>query len=230
MRQIRWGIGKLVVRRPTEIPVEDCKDRTTRSLCRLKHKVRIAYTRDELDNTILQQLSEKMSPEQFNVNDLAKMKSALAWLTTLQLNSENFDLNKRKFTIRPALGTAGHWNTSHLSLLAGRDLTLIMQCLIWRADLSIGGMTTCETCSHPFSWAYAMVLRSDLDRRCFNQQCQLLWWSSFGSCQCADQWICNNFYRCFYTVIIFLYNVFNKVVTLKDLNLIVKLTVSMWRR
>ena len=97
MRQIRWGIGKLVVRRPTEIPVEDCKDRTTRSLCRLKHKVRIAYTRDELDNTILQQLSEKMSPEQFRVNDLAKMKSALAWLTTLQLNSENFDLNKRKF-------------------------------------------------------------------------------------------------------------------------------------
>ena len=56
---------------------------------------RIANTRGELNNTIVQQLSEKMSPEQLRANDLAKMKDALNWLTTLPLKSENFDLNKR---------------------------------------------------------------------------------------------------------------------------------------
>ena len=58
---------------------------------------RIANTRDELNNTILQQLSGKMSPGQLRANDKAKMKGALSWLTTLPLNSDNFDLNKREF-------------------------------------------------------------------------------------------------------------------------------------
>ena len=35
-----------------------------------------------------------------------------------------------------------------------------MQCQVWKADLSIGGMTKCTTCSQPFSRTYAMMLRS----------------------------------------------------------------------
>ena len=58
---------------------------------------RIANTREELSNTILQQLSEKMSPEQLRANDLAKIKDALSWLTTLPLKSENFNLNTINF-------------------------------------------------------------------------------------------------------------------------------------
>ena len=60
-------------------------------------KRRIANTREELNNTILQQLGKKMSPGQLRANDLAKMRGALCWLTTLPLKSENFDLNKREF-------------------------------------------------------------------------------------------------------------------------------------
>ena len=57
----------------------------------------IANTREELNNTTLQQLREKMSPEQLRSNDLAQMRGASSWLTTLPLKSENFDLNKREF-------------------------------------------------------------------------------------------------------------------------------------
>lgn len=39
----------------------------------------IANNRGELNNTILQQLCEKMSPEQLRANDLEKMKGALSW-------------------------------------------------------------------------------------------------------------------------------------------------------
>ena len=120
--------------RPTEIPLEDCKDRTTSSLCSIcrriqtqtevLHKnnattpaqllnswlniltikkgqhqwivnsststsrIRIANTREELNNTILQQLSVKMSPGQLRANDLVKIKGAFSWLTTLPLKSE----------------------------------------------------------------------------------------------------------------------------------------------
>ena len=68
---------------------------------------RIANNRGDVNNTILQQLCE-MSLEQLRANDLAKMKGALSWLTTLPLTSENFDLKKRNSTMRSALGTAGH--------------------------------------------------------------------------------------------------------------------------
>ena len=58
---------------------------------------RIANTREELNNNILQQLREKLNPEQRRANDLTMMKGASSWLTILPLKSENFDLNKREF-------------------------------------------------------------------------------------------------------------------------------------
>ena len=120
---------------------------------------RIASTREELNNTIVQQLSEKMSPEQLRANYLAKMNCALSGLTRLSLRQT---LTKGNSTMRSAVGTAGHWSTctSLIDVLAARDSTLIMQCRVQKVDLSIGGMTTCETCSHAFSRTYTMILRS----------------------------------------------------------------------
>ena len=47
-----------------------------------------------------------------------------------------------------------------IHVLAARDSMLIMHCQVWKANLSIGGMTKCTTCSQPFSRTYAMMLRS----------------------------------------------------------------------
>ena len=93
---------------------------------------RIASTREELNNTIVQQLSEKMSAEQLRANYLAKMNCALSWLTTLPLRQRTSTITKGNSTMRSAVGTAGHWSTctSHIDVLAARDSTLIMQCRV----------------------------------------------------------------------------------------------------
>ena len=113
-----------------------------------------------LSNTILQQLIEKMSPEQLGANDLAKIKDALSWLTTLPLKSENFNLNKREFY--DAFSLWHRWKLKYLpsTCPCGKrfDVDHAVSCMK-------GGFvrrsceTTCETCSHPYSWTYAMILR-----------------------------------------------------------------------
>ena len=60
-------------------------------------KRNIAKVREEHNDTILQQLRAKMSPEQLRANDLAMMKGASSWLTILPLKAEDYNLNKRKF-------------------------------------------------------------------------------------------------------------------------------------
>ena len=57
---------------------------------------RITNTREELNNTILQQLRERMRPEQLKANDLAKMKGAI---NVQKLRPEQ----KGIFTMRSAL-------------------------------------------------------------------------------------------------------------------------------
>ena len=57
----------------------------------------IIKAREERDSIILQQLREKMNPEELRANDLSKIKGASSWLTMLPLKSENFLLNKREF-------------------------------------------------------------------------------------------------------------------------------------
>lgn len=59
---------------------------------------RIASTKQELDNTILKQLGEKLNPAKLSTNDddLIAMKGASNWLKTFP---ENIDLNKRKFYV-----------------------------------------------------------------------------------------------------------------------------------
>ena len=49
------------------------------------------------DDLILQQLREKMNPEELKANNLSRIKGESSWLTTLPLKLENFLLNKREF-------------------------------------------------------------------------------------------------------------------------------------
>ena len=60
-------------------------------------KRNIVKAREEHNDTILQQLRAKMSPEQLRANDLAMMKGASSWLTILPLKAEDYNLNKREF-------------------------------------------------------------------------------------------------------------------------------------
>ena len=64
-----------------------------------KTKVRkqIVTKREEQQSLLLQHLREKMTKEEIRANDLACMKGASSWLTTIPLKSENFCLNKREF-------------------------------------------------------------------------------------------------------------------------------------
>ena len=121
---------------------------------------RIANTREELSDTILQQLSEKMSPEQLRANDLAKIKDALSWLTTLPLKSENFNLNKREFY--DAFSLTHNWKLKYLpsTCPCGKrfDVDHAVSCRKGGFVLR-SCWTTFETCSHPYSWTYAMILR-----------------------------------------------------------------------
>ena len=48
-------------------------------------------------NELLEVLREKMTQQQIRMNDIAQMKGASAWLTSLPLKEEGFVLNKREF-------------------------------------------------------------------------------------------------------------------------------------
>ena len=76
-----------------------------------------------LNNTILQQLREKMSSEALKANDLAEIKGAVIGLTTLPLKSENFDLNKREFY--DALSLRYRWTPKYLPFT----------CISWRQEI-----------------------------------------------------------------------------------------------
>ena len=60
-------------------------------------KRNIVKAREEHNDTVLQQLRAKMSPEQLRANDLTMMKGASSWLTILPLKAEDYNLNKREF-------------------------------------------------------------------------------------------------------------------------------------
>ena len=57
----------------------------------------------------------------------AKMKGASSWLTTFPLKTSTS--TRGHSTMRSAVGTTGYQSNSHLLVLAGRDSTLIMQCI-----------------------------------------------------------------------------------------------------
>ncbi|KAK2564189.1 hypothetical protein P5673_012432 [Acropora cervicornis] len=57
----------------------------------------IVKAREERNTTILQQLHGRMNKEQLRANELNTMRGASSWLTTLQVQSENLNLNKREF-------------------------------------------------------------------------------------------------------------------------------------
>lgn len=62
-----------------------------------KVKREIGKKREENRSTMLSQLRERLNKEDIRANDLATMRGASSWLTTLPLESEKFVLNKREF-------------------------------------------------------------------------------------------------------------------------------------
>ena len=63
------------------------------------HKIatEIAKERQQFNKTSLDDLRQRMTPEQKRANDVATMKGASSWLSSMPLKAENFVLNKREF-------------------------------------------------------------------------------------------------------------------------------------
>ena len=68
----------------------------------------IRKAREEVHKNKLQSLRSDMTPQQIRANDLAQMKGASAWLTSLPLEDEGFVLNKREFF--DAISLRYRWN------------------------------------------------------------------------------------------------------------------------
>ena len=74
-------------------------------------KKSIVKAREERNTTILQQLHGRMNIEQLRANELNTMRGASSWLTTVSIQSENFNLNKREFF--DALSLRYHWTPKY---------------------------------------------------------------------------------------------------------------------
>ena len=72
----------------------------------------IVKAREERNTTILQQLHGRMNKEQLRANELNTMRGASSWLTTLPVQSENLNLNKREFF--DVLSLRYHWTPKYL--------------------------------------------------------------------------------------------------------------------
>ena len=66
-------------------------------------RMNIIKAREDRDNKILQQVREKMNPEELRANDLSRIKGASSWMTMLPLKSEKFLLNRENSLMHLAL-------------------------------------------------------------------------------------------------------------------------------
>ena len=74
----------------------------------------IKKKREKDQNDLLEQLRSKMSKEKIRSNDIARMKGASSWLTSLPLKEEGFSLSKREFF--DALALRYRWNMKRLPI------------------------------------------------------------------------------------------------------------------
>ena len=74
----------------------------------------IENAREEAHKKKLEDLRKNMSKEQLRANDVAQMKGASAWLTSLPLKDEGFMLNKREFF--DAISLRYKWDLKRLPL------------------------------------------------------------------------------------------------------------------
>ena len=97
-----------------------------------------------------------MSPEQLRANDLAKMKGALSWLTTLPLKSEKFNLNKREFY--DAFSLRYCWTLKYLPCRKRFDVDHAVSCMeggsVRRRYDDVRDLFA------SLLWTHAMILRS----------------------------------------------------------------------
>ena len=103
-RNLTENLTVNIVTQTTEYIVDEEKE---------KEKVRMQKKKkEERNNTILKELRSKMSKEQVRANDLAQLKGASSWLTSLPLKSEGYVLNKREFF--DALALRYRWRLKYL--------------------------------------------------------------------------------------------------------------------
>lgn len=95
----------------------------------VEHEIRAE--RDERHKMVLEELREKMSKEQIRGNDVAQMKGASAWLTSLPLQDEGFVLNKREFFDALALRYRWHLKRLPTKCVCGKPFVMdhAMQCM-----------------------------------------------------------------------------------------------------
>ena len=91
----------------------------------------IIKKREAKNHAIIEQLRKKMSDELLRANNLAQMKGASNWLTSLPLKDENYILNKREFF--DALAIRYHWKLKRVPSICacGKrfDMDHAMSCL-----------------------------------------------------------------------------------------------------
>ena len=93
-------------------------------------ELKIKQERKTYQENLLTSLREKMSKEQLRGNDIAQMKGASSWLTSLPLQHEGYVLNKREFFDSIALRY--RWDMKNLptNCVCGQKFTMdhAMQC------------------------------------------------------------------------------------------------------
>ena len=108
------GLGIPILSEIAEEEFKNSQEMTTELVNNIvnqvKEKIKGRRTRTRLET--LQKIRSEMSELDLKANDLAQMKGASNWLTTLPLKAENFDLSKREFF--DAIAIRYRWNMKHL--------------------------------------------------------------------------------------------------------------------
>ena len=121
-RKLTETLMEKILAQETEYIIDEQKERE-----KVAEQKREKEQRNQL---ILEDLRGKMSKKQTRANDLAQLKGASAWLTSLPLQSEGYVLNKREFY--DALALRYRWHLKYLPTRCqcGHDFTMdhAMQC------------------------------------------------------------------------------------------------------
>ena len=108
-KNVTKQLSENIVKQNAKLSIDVNKQKETESKMRSE--------RNELDKQILDSLRTKMTKEQVRANDLAQLKGASAWLNSLPLKEEGYNLNKREFF--DALALRYRWDMKRLPFRCG---------------------------------------------------------------------------------------------------------------
>ena len=87
IKECNKQLSENIVNQNAQLSIDVNKQKETESKMRSE--------RNELDKQILDSLRTKMTKEQVRANDLAQLKGASAWLNSLPLKEEGYNLNNK---------------------------------------------------------------------------------------------------------------------------------------